>query len=81
MAAHEVTGAGGHFIRAVELARKAHDRHVEAWTLDYLGNQRLAGGSPSNRAPVTTFLYGFKGAPRRAGPFRPLARPCASAMR
>jgi hypothetical protein len=33
MAAHEVTGAGGHFIRAVELARKAHDRHVEAWTL------------------------------------------------
>ena len=43
MAAHEVTGAGGHFIRAVELARKAHDRHVEAWTLEYRGNQRLAG--------------------------------------
>jgi hypothetical protein len=36
MAAHEGTGARGHFIRAVELARKAHDRHVEAWTLDYL---------------------------------------------
>ena len=47
MAAHEVTGAGGHFIRAVELARKAHDQHVEAWTLDYLGTAAMSQSTPT----------------------------------
>jgi hypothetical protein len=51
MAPHEVTGAGGHFIRAVELARKAHDRHVEAWTLDYLGTAAMSQSTPEVAGP------------------------------